>query len=76
MEFNGQRILSPQQAEQLCCPTCNKAMNRSFCACPQCQRRWDPGDVTSVRYYCNTAWRMCQACSEAQQRCIMCGNKR
>jgi hypothetical protein len=57
-----------------CSAACReKPIVRSFGQCPECGKIWN-GEAGGVdRHYCNNAWKICDACAQRGNRCVVCG---
>ncbi len=56
-----------------CSKRCEKKLNRSFKKCPKCKNIWVSQTDETLKYYCNTAWVMCESCAKDSKSCVSCG---
>ena len=63
------------RTELYCSEACESTMIvRSFGKCPECNQVWNMQGTGDQRHYRNNAWMLCDTCSRAQGRCVVCGS--
>lgn len=68
--------MSQSNSELFCSDACrNKMPLRSSGTCPDCGQRWNGQSDGSDRHYRNNAWKLCDSCTIAQGRCVVCGEQ-